>query len=130
MIAVGGMTDNTTQIYETLTYSLIQQISPAPLSNSASTTLKFNPNNSLLAIGYATGGIKIVNITDWSVVKSWTVASSTRINSVDFSPDLLYFVVCSNWANAQLIVYSTSNWNNVSSVGVNAGNQPVIYSVC
>jgi WD40 repeat protein len=84
MIAVGGMTNNTTLIYDATTLKVKLTINP-PSTASFSTSVKFNPSNTLLAIGYHASGFVVVNVSNGAAINS--NQSGQIVNSVDFSPN-------------------------------------------
>jgi WD40 repeat protein len=96
-------------VYDTNSYNLKLFIpSTTPNPTSQVNALKFHPNSSLLAVGYANGTINIITINTGTIFQSISTAFSSLL-SLDFSINSTYLAACGNSAtinNNILIVYT------------------------
>jgi WD40 repeat protein len=114
MIAVGGMSDNTTAVYDATTYKIIMAI-PAPAGSGFVTALKFNPNSTLLAIGYSTiGRINLFNVIGNSVIALINTTQPTIALDFDSNSTILA-VCCPNFT----VLYSIVPGANFSAIKTN-----------
>ncbi len=118
MIATGGMSDNTTHIYDALTYTLKATI-PVGTANSPVNSVKFSPNSAVLAVGYKNGILKLYTIAT-AVTATLTAAQTGQniINSMDWTTDSTYLATCGNPpTQVKIFTGSGSSWASAAGYG-------------
>jgi WD40 repeat protein len=113
MIAVGG-DDSIVRIFDSTYYNSISTYS----NGQPIYSLKFSPNNLMLAIGYSNGA-KVLNVPGLQL--NATIGVSTIVYSVDFSINSTYLSTCGTSSN-QLLVFETVGWSQVGNSQNTQGN--------
>jgi hypothetical protein len=83
-LVVTGGTDGRIKVWTNTNGTLTAQ--GTVLSGSGLGVVAFSPDGTLLAVG-RTGGVDIVNVSDWSVARTLITLANVRTYGVAFSPD-------------------------------------------